>query len=496
MKYVVLVLIVVLLVPSPVTAQDDGIFFEEVTCSEVVPFLDDSDDKYCGYLIVPEDHNDPASLEVEIAVVVLQAFSDNPQRDPIIYLEGGPGGAGIFTVDAWINHPLRQNRDIILFDQRGTGFSYPNLGCWEAFDEAYEDETEAFAACRTRLIEEEQVNLSLYNSVQSAADVDALRAELGYDQVNLLGISYGTRLALTVMRYHPDGVRSAVIDGVYPPHLNAYEVQAVTLSDAILVLFAACQADADCNSAYPDLENTFYALVDSLNETPLEIEVEDESGELVLEEFFGEDLVSMLGDKLYDTAVIPYLPRMIYELSQGNDETYFAIVNEEIGEIEPEVAGVDYEVLDEFSDLSDSDGLHLSVECNEEVFFSNLDTAFSNIEPYADQLELSLIFEVEDVFIQCEMWAVDGAPDIENTPVLSDIPTLVLSGQFDPVTPSAWGFSAAETLSHSFAYEFPGVGHGSIYAGECPVSILLAFIDNPTAEPDSSCIGAMGVRFE
>lgn len=497
------------LLNGTIARAQDGVRFEEVACDEVIPFLVVTDDMYCGYLVVPEDHTSLDSPEIEIAVVILEAFNDDPRPDAIIYLEGGPGGSGIYTIDSWLDHPLRQDRDIVLFDQRGTGFSYPFLGCWEVFDaeleiedsgldveDAYELQAQALAACRERL-EEEGVNLSNYNSVQSAADVDALRAVLGYDSVNLIGVSYGTRLALAVMHYYPDAVRSVIIDSVYPPQVNAYEEQATNIADSIVALLQACEDDMDCAVSYPDLEQVFYDLIDALNENPASFEVEDADGAIYDELIYGDDLVSNLANYLYSHNIIPYLPRMIYEVSEGNYETLAALVSGTIGAAEESDSPfIDWKLYDEYSDLSDSNGLFYSVECAEEIPFNSIDISYTSIEPYPDQLENALIGDAEQLYDDCEVWDVQAADLMESEAVVSDIPTLLLVGQFDPVTPPAWGFGAAEFLSNGYAYEFPGLGHGIIDGGDCPEAIIETFLDNPEFEPDSSCIGSLYVTFQ
>jgi pimeloyl-ACP methyl ester carboxylesterase len=473
--------------PSVSHAQDDLPLFEEVDCAEAIPILEGIDGLYCGFLIVPENRADPNSYEIELAVVIVESFSDNPAPDPLLYLEGGPGGSGVFSIESWLNHPIRQTRDIILLDQRGTGFSYPSLVC----EGENEDELAFLEDCRAQF-EEQEIDLSQYTSANSAADIADLRDVLGIESWNILGVSYGTRLALTLMRDYPDGIRSVVIDSVYPPQVNAYEEQAVNIADSILIMTRLCAADAACNAAYPDLEQTLYQVVDDLNANPLEVEVFDEDGNVFDELYYGDDVISLMGNALYSRDVIPYLPLMIDELSRRESGTLSAMVGQEIGPIADLEEAIDPDLYDEFAYLSDADGMFHSVECTEEIPFNDPENAETVIEPYPDQLEFVLVDEALSLFDACDVWDVQPTASLENEPVVSDIPTLVFSGQLDPVTPPSWGDRAAEYLANSFAYELPGVGHGSIDAGDCPTGILLAFLDNPTAEPDASCVSQMG----
>ena len=213
--------------PEPVAT------FEEAPCPfELPPGHVEGEAVECGYLIVPEDRADPDSRDIRLAVAIFRHPDGAPEPDPIIYLEGGPGGSPLeiraSNFDAYFGPLFAANRDIILFDQRGVGFSEPTLDC-PAFTELYMDlldsnvdgeqltaqeildrKVEAFMACAEDL--SMVADLSAYNTVANAADVNDLRLALGYDQVNLYGSSYGTRLALGVMRDFPEGLRSVVLD--------------------------------------------------------------------------------------------------------------------------------------------------------------------------------------------------------------------------------------------------------------------------------------------
>ena len=488
-------------------AQSGGVF-EPVDCLEEIPILEGISDVDCGYLIVPEDRSNPDGPQVDLAVVILGSFSPTPVDDPILYLEGGPGGSGIFSIESWLNHPLRQTRDIILLDQRGTGFSYPYLGCQELQEssdlpdegvdpaELADYEERLIEQCRVRLAEAEGIDLSQYNSAASAADIADLRTALGIEAWNLVGVSYGTRLALTVMRDYPTGIRSVVIDSVYPPQVDAYEEQPTRIGEAILSMVEACEADTECQNAYPTLRASLLFMVETLNEEPVTVEVVDFDGAVFDEPYWGDDIISLMGDVLYDRNLIPYLPRMIDELSRRETDTLAALINDEIEIMPPpqEIVvdeAIDPDLYDEFAYLSDADGMFFSVECGEEIPFNTLDEAFELASPFPDMLEDSLLVGIESLYNTCDVWNVSPAPAIEAEPVISSIPTLVLSGEFDPVTPPDWGFDAASYLDQSYAYAFPGVGHGVIDAGDCPTRMLIAFMESPTTAPDASCIDRM-----
>lgn len=520
-----LALFLIFLLPVlSLSAQDEIPFFEEAPC--FFPVIEpeiDGETIRCGYLFVPENRTSADSPEIELAVAILSSVGINPQPDPIIYLEGGPGGSAIASVDAWFASALREDRDIILIDQRGTGYSFPSLNCYE-LDEGDEGATEA---CRERLIEE-GVDLDAYNSAENAADIADLVRALELEEVNLFGVSYGTRLALTVLRDHPQVIRTVMIDAVYPPHVQGYNEQPQWGDRAFQILFERCAADDACAEAFPDLDQVFYDTVDALNDEPALFQ-DPESGDE--RELTGEDMVNELYQLLYDSAAIPYLPLQIYAASEGDFETYLYPPYEDSGEggadegavgltdeqyntllmnflgmeseeeLEEYLAELSDEELAELEEEalggidSDSEGMFNSVECAEELPFNDLDAAAEAAEGLPPQIGEAMLTGVEQQFVDCETWNVQPADPLENEPVVSDLPVLVLSGEFDPITPPEWGQAAAEYLSSSFFYTFPGMGHGAVDVDPCPTQIALDFLANPLAEPDSGCIAEMQVSF-
>jgi pimeloyl-ACP methyl ester carboxylesterase len=142
-------------------------------------------------------------------------------------------------------------------------------------------------------------------------------------------------------------------------------------------------------------------------------------------------------------------------------------------------------------DISDGEGAYNSVECHEEIPFNDLDAAIAAGADYPPQLAAPLLAEVESLFETCDIWQAGTAAAIETAPVQSAIPTLLLVGEYDPVTPPQWGRQAATHLTNSFFFEVRGAGHSLIDAGPCPLGIAVAFIADPTAPPDARCLEAL-----
>ena len=442
----------------------------------------------CGYLTVPEDRSQSDGPTIRLHVAIFRTQSNDPAPHPIVYLAGGPGQDALEGVPLTFNRliaPFLANRDFIMFDQRGTGFSKPALDCPEYVDLSYATlnqdlksgqwealTTEAFLACRDRLVRE-GINLAAYTSAENGADVNDLRQALGYDEWNLLGISYGTKLALTTMRDFPEGIRSVILDSTYPLQVDLYTALPSNADRAFTVLFDGCAADPTCNAAFPQLETAFFQLVEGLNEThvshPITHPLTGQSFEALLN---GDGLIGILFDSLYDTSIIPLLPRIISGARNGN-YTALALIQGAL------LIDLDHSSI----------GMHFSVQCGEEMHFTTLEEIAAASKAYP---QLRNNFGSTADFKICQFWGARKADPIENQPVSSDIPTLVLAGEYDPITPPLWGQLAAENLSSSFSFEFPGVGHGVSTSGACPLQITRAFLDNPTVKPDASCIAQMG----
>ncbi|HEX2619134.1 MAG TPA: alpha/beta hydrolase [Phototrophicaceae bacterium] len=471
-------------------------FVEWTACPFEIPEGETEGDSLdCGTLVTYEDHfSDQGEAQVEIAFAILYSNNET-STDPVIYLEGGPGGSALSAVDDWSESNVREHNDLILVDQRGTGFSLPSLNCIEVENDEGDDPLVAQQACYDRMVAE-GIDLNAYNSAQSAADIADLMTllqdpeeELNYTAYNLLGISYGTRLALTIIRDHPENVRSAIIDSVYPPNVDVYEQEAVDSYRGLRMLFDGCNADPDCANAYPDLESVFYDTYDSLNGTPATYESTDpDTGDVSDQELTGDSFLDLIIQSLYSTSAIPELPLVIYEVSEGN----YGIVDQiDTGEIAGRAAHRQ-DTGDDEGDISDSEGMFNAVECKEELPFNNLDEAVAASVSIPDPIHDYLVSSIEDQLAVCDIYGLEPADAIETQPVTSDIPTLVLSGDYDPITPPSDAQIAAETLSNSYYFEFPGHGHGITDSDDCATTVVAQFLADPTVEPDGSCIADLG----
>jgi pimeloyl-ACP methyl ester carboxylesterase len=460
---------------------------EEVPCSfdEPVPL---PVSPVCYSITVPEDWSAPQSgRQVIIQAAVFPAQGEaEPEGDALIYLDGGPGGYTLgslsFTYPNLIE-PYLGSRDYVVFDQRGVGETEPALDCPELVEVALADiggeldpdtaattNLESIDACRDRLATS-GIDLAAYNSVASANDVEAIRQLLGYEQFNIVSISYGTRLAQSYMRMYPDASRSVVLDSVFPTEANLWSTFNTGAIRAFEQMFAGCAASAECSAQYPNLRERFFELVEQLDRQPAQVEYQNQlTGDIVPGVVDGGDLLSMVFGALYDRGRFAIVPEMVENGLAGD---YSAI--EFLGSVQ--VTNLRFV----------SFGQRLSVECNEEIPFESIEELEANTPTEPPYDRLADLDNGLTLFDLCERWPADVAPEVESELVVSDIPTLILAGQYDPITPPAGADTVAAGLSNHYSFLLPHEGHG-IVPTACGVELVNAFLADPTAEPDSSCI--------
>jgi len=428
----------------------------------------------CGWLTVAENPHRPDARTIDLRVAVLRARSDTPQPDPVFFFAGGPGQSALesFRAVAAALALLRRERDIVLVDQRGSGASNP-LRCPGPTDLSALLRTPSAAEIRqtTRdCLQQLDADTHYYTTTQSAADIDAVRQALGYQRINLFGISYGTRLAQVYLRHYPDPVRTVTLDGVVPMELMLGSEHALRLEQTLLAIFASCAQEAACNTAFPGVSQHFETLKQKVRAEPVEIEATlPLSGRAISMRFNEEVLAASLRMLAYAPAGQAVLPLLVYEAATKHQ--YQRLANMALMIVE---------------NLSETiyRGLEVSVICAEDVPF------FPATPLYPDTLLGDGIIEISRQ--QCQWWPHTSVSADFHEPVKSEVPVLLLSGEFDPVTPPAYAEQVVRYFPNGRHLVGPGQGHGISNRG-CVPKLLAEFVNaGNAADIDGGCLEDLG----
>jgi pimeloyl-ACP methyl ester carboxylesterase len=446
----------------------------------------------CGSLVVPESRGEPSGRVLRLAVAVLRSTAPEPEPDPVVFLQGGPGGASLLFAQAFARSPfwraLRERRDLVLWDQRGTGYSEPafcpdlsaQLLALDLAATAEGDRVRAarslLAECRSRMLDD-GLDFAAYNSDTSARDLDDLRRLLGYERWNLFGGSYGTRLALVAARDRPEGVRSLILDSTSPVDVGGDALREDLLARSMGLVFDQCAADAACRTLFPDLEEEFYATIDELDARALTVQMEDTArfagGRIVVD---GRLFALGLFQGLYDADFIPLVPHAIRQLRARNTSLVRALARELVADPDRE-----------------NPWLFYAVECYEHEPLLSPDVAAG---VHARNPRLPSMNEPSLAAV-CDAWHSARADTaVLRRPVTADVPALVAAGEFDPITPPGLGRHVAAALPRSQYVEFRGMGHGTLPFSRCGETLVVQFLEVPDRPLETSCLDERpGVAF-
>lgn len=430
----------------------------------------------CGLLHVPENRHAGTSRTIALPVAIFHSTSKHPAPDPVLFLPGGPGGSAMADPLRASHNPFLAERDYILLEPRGAAFAQPALQCPRINDlegriaaghlrgaAAQTAFVDAATACRKRLVAD-GIDLDGYTSSETAQDIEDLRRLLGYRQWNLFGLSYGTRLALTVLREHPHSVRSLLLDSVLPAHVDFDESATANLRRALDAVFDGCAVDTACSRAYPHLHRDFAELVTQADRQPLpmpDVLGSDDKPVTVR----GAEVVAALYGALHRPDMIARIPTIIEHGLHGDTSELAALVKSDQGR------------------SSFAWGLRLSIWCSEEMPFEDPGRVEAQTAP---AWGLGGVDERTTSPAVCRAWHVPPAPDRANAPVTSDTSVLALSGAFDPDTPPSWARSLIRHMPHARVIEFPDRSHAAGFTA-CGARIEPAFFHDPAAPLPTDC---------
>lgn len=478
----VLKLICLLLMSSSCTAQSKTDFKPAFTKSEKTTHnINKKQDYTFGYLEVLENRKNPSSATIQIPVYIFKSRSKNPKKDPIIYTVGGPGSTTMPSAQYMSYYKYLDDRDFILVEQRGNYYAKPHLDCPEWSKAVYEsnlpnfDATEydalfakAAESCRDRLLNK-GINLNGYNTNEIAADINDLITVLNIEKYNLLTISYSTKIAQVLLRDYPRRIRSVVMDSPLPLEVNYDEESVGNLLESLDKLLSDCKADEKCNQAFPAIKKRFFYYLEEKTINPLVVEVENsKSGQMETFYLKGKDLITV-----FTSASTEGVPNIPFEINK--------LLNNDLSSVKEKLAYL-------FQKPSNGAGLgmRLSVWCAEEQPFNSLETIEAETNKHLQVKGLSpAVFDHEI----CNIWSVKKSLPLENQAIKSDVPVLLISGEYDNETPVKWAKKMKENLTNSYQLIFKGWKHTSTtnWSNTCAMQAANIFFNHPNVKPNPDC---------
>jgi pimeloyl-ACP methyl ester carboxylesterase len=433
---------------------------------------------YCTGFDVPENHTAPGGRHIRLRVAVVRAEAAQAEPDLVTFLDGGPGGAATedYPSIAGAFEPLRKQRAVLLVDQRGTGGSNA-LNCDDEKNDSAENAAapagptvhapEALRACVARLAP--TAAPQYYATTDAVEDLELVRRALGSPRLDLIGVSYGTRMAQQYARRYPQGVRAIVLDSAVPDSLVLGSEHARNLEDTLAALFRRCTADRSCSTRYGDPYQTLRRLLARLREHPQQLRLRDpytfrvqqktiDAGALV-------QLVRLYAYSPYTAALLPYV---LQEADGGHYEPLLGQAQVVVGDVSDSMTG----------------GMALSVTCAEDadrlkVNPADADTVMGNAL-------------TEWLLAACTQWPHGAHPADFGAPLSGAVPVLLLAGELDPVTPPRYATQIARTLPRARVLQVAGQGHGLVSVG-CMPRILDDFLRRLDARSlDAHCLEQLG----
>ena len=429
----------------------------------------------CGKLTVFENRETRSGRTIDLNVVVLAALDPSQKEDPLFDLEGGPGVAATSAADfyAKVGKEYHRHRDVVLVDQRGTGNSNPLTAAPRTRSpQDYLTEMYPVEYVKTlRQALEQRADLTQYTTSIAMDDLDDVRAWLGYERINLFGLSYGTRAVLVYMRQHPDRVRSAILMGVAPTYLKMPLHHARAARRAMDLLLEECASDAACHQAFPQLQHEWEEVLERMEREPARVEysLPDKSATVTVEiqrDIFAEKL----RNRMYSRDSAARVPLIIHQAAQGDFASFLK-----------EAIPADRSVPDFIAD-----GMYLCVTCAEDTpFIDQAEAAKANAgNPFGN-------YRVVQQTRACSLWPQGKLPGDYHQPVRSNIPVLILSGYLDPVTPPEWGEEVASHLPNSKHVIIPHGAHmpEGLTNVECLDKLMQEFLSKGDAKGlDTTCV--------
>ncbi|ABN63743.1 alpha/beta hydrolase [Shewanella baltica] len=426
-----------------------------------------SDRLNCGFVTVPENPNKPDGKQIQVHYVVLPAVKNVNHEEALLAIAGGPGQSAIDNAagfDAMLSK-VRQQRDILLIDQRGTGRSNL-LTCDEGAQSplSFDDDNADTLAETQKCLAKIDADVTQYGSLNAIKDFEAVRQHLGYKKLHIYGISYGTRMAQLYMRLYPAHLATVTLDGIVPMQQSVLEIGA-SIDRGFDLLFKDCQETTACHAQFPELKAEFDQVAASLAKAPVMENVYDPvTGEKTMLTMTRGKFYGSIRMALYQANVRALVPHAIHQAAKHNFQPILGLYS-----LTTDNAGM-------------AMGMHASVVCGEDM---------PRITPaMREQAQHSFMGKtmLEGLEATCEVWKVPAVDDSFSEPISSDIPTLLLSGEIDPATPPSWGELAMEKLTNAKHFVAPYATHGVAYQS-CANNLIADLVRSGSVKDlDGECL--------
>lgn len=400
----------------------------------------------CGYLKVPESRKNNNQRNIKLFVSIIKSYSHTPKIDPIVILsDDHVASAQLIDASSWSKYaPFRQDRDLIFIDARGRGLSEPLLTCpelKEIKDTSDQNYLMRLKSCRDKLLAD-KIDLSAFNSKESALDVVALMRELQHKKWNILASSYSARTALAILGLKPQHLRSVVLNSAIPLTTTNHKEVAVNNKRVFEQFFYDCGVDSKCSKAFPNLKDVYTQLVLNLSNK------KNDDG------FSGALVEAELSKSLSEHSALYYLPYKIFGLAQANAK----------GQLN----------MKKFKDIIGSSGVG---DLGATLSFTCFDVG--------DNVTGAKLKK------QCDIWGKASELDVFDSSKFQAIPVMVLTGEYDTQLPPQWSRDVVKQLPNAKLFQFKGVGHDVISSLPCAIYMTAAFFDRPDHKPEDACMMAL-----
>ncbi len=450
---------------------------EKVDCFlEECSFVKEYPKTEFGYITVPENYDLPEGKKIKVAYCILKTKNPDFDGDPIIIFQGGWGVSEVFQASWYVNSSLLNQRDIILYDYRGSGFSTA-LPCSDLGKEAWIDLKSAmpYAEVSARItrrykncieiLEAQGIDYNNYGMINLARDAAFLAQQLPYNNYNLFGVSYGTMAIQHFLRaaeLYNFNVRSAVLDSNVPISIPFNGSMSMSYEGSLINVLNDCKNQPDCNEAYPDLQNRFIQFLNSLEEQPLEVKSLDGS----LGYLNKEEVNAIIHQMLYSYQLYPVIPILLEAFISREKLSLGVLINSMQENVE-----MGFNILGLIEYNYDHKG---TVVASKQLF----EESEQNLKPYA-LVDSYWEFYVNDTLIKMD--------SIATTPIKSSVPSLLMAGSYDPITPPELTQELSKNFSNHLYFELPKVGHGAT-SHPCGEKIMKAFLNDPLSTINADCI--------